>query len=117
MVPLGRLELVPLGGLEPSCRGLEKKPADLPLPLWRLAFRGDCKPHLGDIDLAYGLIYIRDHKNQTNRAHGAQDLAMPERYAHLAAEAQRQAIREIEKVACQATSEEKVVSLTERLGE
>ena len=47
---------------------------------------------------------------------GHKTLAMTERYAHLAAEAQRQAIREIERVARKATSEEKVVSLTERGG-
>ncbi|AEH45359.1 integrase family protein [Thermodesulfatator indicus DSM 15286] len=46
---------------------------------------------------------------------GHKTLAMTERYAHLAAEAQRQAIKEIEKVARQATSS-KVVSLTGRQG-
>ena len=46
---------------------------------------------------------------------GHKTLAMTERYAHLAAEAKRQAIREIEKVA-RKVSTGKVVSLTERLG-
>jgi len=45
---------------------------------------------------------------------GHKTLAMTERYAHLAAEAQRQAVKEIEKVARRAMTGSNVVSLEKR---